>query len=93
MRKIVVYAIVIATFAGTGGWPALASLARSGLLQADRVGLGLEVDAGSRAVGPDGVRDDLLVAGPLARGRFGELMGLPQVSEHAAEVAAAELDG
>jgi uncharacterized membrane protein len=27
MRKIVVYAIVIATFAGTGGWPALASLA------------------------------------------------------------------
>jgi uncharacterized NAD(P)/FAD-binding protein YdhS len=90
---LAVDAVVVTTGPGHGealaSNPALASLARAGLLQADRVGLGLEVDAGSRAVGPDGVRDDLLVAGPLARGRFGELMGLPQVSEHAAEVAAA----
>jgi uncharacterized NAD(P)/FAD-binding protein YdhS len=68
--------------------PALADLERQGLICADRVGLGLAVDADSHAVSQNGVaRPSLLVAGPLARGRFGELMGLPQVSEHAATVA------
>ncbi len=70
--------------------PALASLAAQGLLRADPAGLGIEVDAQSHAIGQSGIaRRDLLVAGPLARGRFGELMGLPQVSEHAETVAAA----
>jgi uncharacterized NAD(P)/FAD-binding protein YdhS len=67
--------------------PALASLAVQGLVCADGVGLGLLVDAESRAVGADGnARSDLFIAGPLARGRFGELMGLPQVSVHAGAV-------
>ncbi len=68
--------------------PALASLAAAGLVRADPAGLGLDVDPINRAIGAGGVvRRDLLVAGPLARGQVGELMGLPQVSEHAATVA------
>ncbi len=85
-------AVIVTTGPGHGeviaANPALASLARQGLACMDRTGLGLEVDEHSRAVGPHGAaRDTLFVAGPLARGRFGELMGLPQVSEHAEAVA------
>ena len=69
--------------------PALASLAAAGLIRPDPVGLGLDVDASDRAVGADGAsRPGLLVVGPLARGPVGELMGLPQVSQHAAKVGA-----
>jgi uncharacterized NAD(P)/FAD-binding protein YdhS len=68
--------------------PALASLALAGLIRPDAVGLGLDVDASNRAIGADGVAlPTLLVAGPLARGQVGELMGLPQVSDHAEQVA------
>jgi uncharacterized NAD(P)/FAD-binding protein YdhS len=69
--------------------PALASLALAGRIRLDAVGLGLDVDADNHAIGADEVaRPTLLVAGPLARGQVGELMGLPQVSDHARRVAA-----
>lgn len=68
--------------------PTLASLAAAGRVQADPLGLGLAVDLQSRAIGKDGSGDpSLWVAGPLARGTFGELMGLPQVLTHAEDVA------
>jgi uncharacterized NAD(P)/FAD-binding protein YdhS len=69
--------------------PLVGALARAGLVRADPLGLGVEVDADSRAVGATGTSDPtLLVAGPLARGTVGELMGLPQVTQHTADVAA-----
>ncbi|MFV0262612.1 MAG: FAD/NAD(P)-binding protein [Kluyvera sp.] len=64
--------------------PFLAALQRSGLLRPDALGLGIEVNAHSQAVGTS---SRVWVAGPAARGRFGELMGLPQVADHARQVA------
>ncbi|UVK55324.1 FAD/NAD(P)-binding domain-containing protein [Mesorhizobium sp. AR02] len=68
--------------------PALRSLAEVGLIKVDAYGLGIATSLDSRAIG----RDDravtaLFVAGPLARGTFGELMGLPEVARHAQMVA------
>jgi uncharacterized NAD(P)/FAD-binding protein YdhS len=68
--------------------PILASLKAAGLIQADRYGLGLQTDLGARAIDASGKpQPRLFVSGPLARAAFGELMGLPQVSHHAALVA------
>lgn len=70
--------------------PALHVLAESGALQADPAALGILVDGQSRVVRADGTAwPNLFVAGPLARGTFGELMGLPQVNLQPREVASA----
>ncbi len=61
--------------------PALKSLSERGLLRAEPFGLGVEVDHLACVLDHGGKpTPNLFVAGPLARGYFGELMGLPQVS-------------
>jgi uncharacterized NAD(P)/FAD-binding protein YdhS len=69
--------------------PALHSLAEAGLIRPDAYGLGIEVDDQGRAIGAAGqAHPALFVVGPPARGTWGELMGLPQVSDQPREVAA-----
>ena len=69
--------------------PLLRSLAEAGHLRADPCRLGIDVDAASRVLDASGdAWPDLFVAGPLARGTHGELMGLPQVTTQPREVAA-----
>jgi uncharacterized NAD(P)/FAD-binding protein YdhS len=66
----------------------LRSLAAAGLICADAFGLGVHTDLSARAVSRTlDPSADIFIAGPLARATFGELMGLPQVSQHAALVA------
>lgn len=68
--------------------PLLSSARQAGLLDADQLGLGLLVADGCRAVGASGDPvPGLWVAGPLARGHVGELMGIPEVTAHAEQVA------
>jgi uncharacterized NAD(P)/FAD-binding protein YdhS len=68
--------------------PVLRGLAEMGGLQADPARLGILVDGDSRVVKADGSAwPNLFVAGPLARGTHGELMGLPQVNTQPREIA------
>lgn len=85
-------AIVVTTGPAHGGilqsQALLRDLEEAGLLQPCPTGLGILVDAKSNPVSASGVSTtSLFIAGPLARGTFGELMGLPQVTEHAIFVA------
>ncbi|MBB2200937.1 FAD/NAD(P)-binding protein [Gluconacetobacter tumulisoli] len=68
--------------------PFLADLARQGYLERDPAGLGLHTDRAGHAVSSGRAHPTLLVAGPLSRGTFGELMGLPEVTVNAQMVAA-----
>lgn len=73
----------------TATHPVLRSLAEQGGLQADPALLGILVDIRSRVIRADGTAwKNLFVAGPLARGTHGELMGLPQVNTQPRAVAA-----
>ncbi|MGI6246507.1 MAG: FAD/NAD(P)-binding protein [Pseudochelatococcus sp.] len=88
----VVDAVVVTTGPAHGGildsQPFLRRQRDDGHLRLCDSGLGIACDRRSRALDAAGApQDDLFIAGPLARGTFGELMGLPQVSEHALAVA------
>lgn len=69
--------------------PLFRALEQAGMIRADALGMGIEVDAQSQ---PAGCTLPIWVAGPAARGRFGELMGLPQVADHAQRVAQSVLE-
>lgn len=71
----------------------LAGLAHDGWLVPDAVGLGIACDRQGHALSQHGsATQSLFIAGPLARGTFGELMGLPQVSDYARRIAATIVD-
>lgn len=68
--------------------PLLGQLSNDGLARPDPLGLGIDVDVQGRAIGRDGrPAERLFVAGPLARGTFGELMGVPDLARHARNIA------
>ncbi|WP_051558735.1 FAD/NAD(P)-binding protein [Allorhizobium undicola] len=64
-----------------GSQPYLQSLADARLIRPDIHGMGLDVDQHCRALRRNGLPvDNLFVAGPLTRGRFGELTGAPEIA-------------
>lgn len=68
--------------------PLLTALEREGLARPDPLRLGIDVDRNGRIIDASGaVNPDMLVAGPLARGTIGELMGLPDVAVYAIRIA------
>jgi uncharacterized NAD(P)/FAD-binding protein YdhS len=62
--------------------PLLRSLLDGGVTRSDHLGIGLEVDENSRA------GERLWALGPLTKGRFWEIIAVPDIREQAAAVAA-----
>ena len=63
--------------------PLLRSLLDAGAVRPDDLGIGLEVDQASRAVGGQ----HLWALGPLTKGRYWEIIAVPDIREQAAAVA------
>lgn len=69
--------------------PLLQQLLASGIARPDALGIGLDVDERSRLVRADGgSHPDIYALGPLSRGRFWEIVAVPDIREQAAAVAA-----
>jgi uncharacterized NAD(P)/FAD-binding protein YdhS len=67
-------------------------LLASGLVRPDPSGFGVEIDTGSRPLGPSGApTPGLYVAGPLAQGRFWEITAVPDIRVQASRIADAVL--
>ncbi|MFG1172535.1 FAD/NAD(P)-binding protein [Erwiniaceae bacterium CAU 1747] len=97
-RTLTVDRLIVTTGPAHGGLlqsdALLHQLALSGVIQPDEHGLGIQVNSLSQTLNRRGLPNrHLYVVGPAARGRFGELMGLPQVAEHAESVARQLLAG
>ncbi|WP_170117007.1 FAD/NAD(P)-binding protein [Phyllobacterium sophorae] len=68
--------------------PVVRSLFDQGLLASDPIGLGLHTAKSGQAIGNKGeIARNLFIGGPLARGTFGELMGVPEVTRYAEFIA------
>ncbi len=68
--------------------PLLAQVGEAGLARPDPLGLGIDTDLQGHAIGRDGATiETLFVAGPLARGTFGELMGVPDLARYVRMIA------
>lgn len=68
----------------------IASLFEQGLVNADPISLGLHTAKTGQAVGAQNeIVETLYIGGPLARGTFGELMGVPEVTRYAEFLAEA----
>lgn len=67
--------------------PWLRLLEGDGLIRRDPLDLGIACDRQSRAIGADGhSAPTLYIAGPPARGTFGELTGVPEIATQAAAI-------
>jgi len=66
----------------------LSALKKTGTLMPDSYSLGIACDESGKAIGRDGQpAADLFIAGPLGRGTFGELIGVPEVALNARLIA------
>jgi uncharacterized NAD(P)/FAD-binding protein YdhS len=68
--------------------PLLINLRDRGLLRADPMRIGIDVDQESRAIAADGASSDrLTVIGPMTRGAFWEIVAVPDIRRQAWSVA------
>ena len=63
--------------------PLLCRMLEAGMLRPDHLGMGVEVDGRSRAAGSE----RLWALGPLTKGRYWEIVAVPDIREQAAAVA------
>ncbi|MFZ2869121.1 FAD/NAD(P)-binding protein, partial [Zavarzinia sp.] len=68
--------------------PLFRGLLATGIARPDRHRLGLDIDPDGRVLERSGrPQPGFYIAGPLGRGRLGEVMGVPEASDHAREIA------
>lgn len=91
LRHLVVDRIILATGPHHASvlttTPVLTSLVRQGLIGSDRTRLGIATAPSGHAMAPNGRAGRIFIAGPLARGTVGELMGVPEVVSWAEHIA------